>query len=481
MRYAIIQRLVGLFLLLFSLVMAAPLVISLMYRDGEFVHFTESFMLIAVTGLLFWLPVRKATGNLRVREAFLVVTLFWVSLGVLSGLPFMLGTHTDLVDSVFESVSAFTTTGATVIVGLDNLPPSILFYRQLLQWLGGMGVVVLAVAVLPMLGVGGMQLYRAETPGPIKDDKLMPRIQHTARALWLLYCVLTVACALAYWLAGMSLFDAVAHSFATVSSGGFSTHDASLGFFDSPVIESVAVIFMLAGAINFSVHLVAFMRSQPGAYWRNTETRVFLLTVAALTLIIAVMLFYEGTHDSVASSLRYSLFQVVSVITSTGFTTADFSSWPLFLPVLLMFSSFMGGCSGSTAGGMKVIRVVVLFKQALVQPVRLLHPAIARSVKIDRGPIPEQVQQAIWGFFSTYVAVFVVFMLLVISTGETQVTAFSSVAACLNNLGPGLGAVTSNFTAVSDPAKVVLTAAMIMGRLEIFTLLVLLTPTYWRN
>ncbi len=481
MRLAVVQRILGLFLVLFSLTLIPPSVLSIAYGDGELVHFVESIGLMLGTGLLMWLPVLGAPRDLRAREVFFIVTMFWVMLGLMAGLPFMLGPHLSFTDSAFESVSAFTTTGATVLTGLDHLPKSVLFYRAQLQWFGGMGVVVLAVAILPMLGVGGMQLYRAETPGPMKDEKITPRISHAARALWVIYVGLTLACAVGYWAAGMSWFDAITHAFTTLSTGGFSTHDASMGYFKSPAIDVIASVFMLAGGMNFSVHFMALRARSPLTYWRDPEVRTFLVVVGLITLGIAAMLLWNGNYVSPWQALRYSLFQVSSIVTSTGFTTTDFSVWPLFVPVLLMLSSFMGGCAGSTAGGMKVIRCIVLGKQARRDIGRLVHPTMVRPLKLAGRPLPDRAVDAVWGFFSVYVAVFSVMMLAVMATGIDHVTAFAAVTTCINNMGPGLGDVTSNFVTVNPAAKWVLTATMLLGRLEIFTALVLLMPRYWRG
>lgn len=481
MRVTVVQRILGLFLILFSVALLPPTALSLAYGDGELAHFGMSIALVLVIGTLLWLPVRKASAELRTREVFVIVTMFWVALGLISGLPFMLGPHLSFTDSAFEAVSGFTTTGATVIIGLDEVPKSVLFYRAELQWLGGMGVVVLAVAILPMLGVGGMQLYRAETPGPMKDEKITPRISHSARALWGIYVGLTAACAFLFWLGGMSVFDALTHSFATLSTGGFSTHDASMAFFNSPFIDVVASIFMLAGGMNFGVHYLVVRGRNPIGYWRDPEVRTFLLVIAVVTLVVAGMLMFDGKYPNPWQALRYSLFQVSSIITSTGFTTDNFSVWPLFVPVLLMLMSFMGGCAGSTGGGMKVIRCLILAKQVKRDIAGLVHPHLVRPLKIGGRPIPERVMDAVWGFFATYVATFSVIMLLVMATGVDHVTAFSAVTTCINNMGPGLGKVTSNFVSINPVAKWLLIMAMLLGRLEVFTILVLFSPRFWRS
>lgn len=474
-----IGRVFGVLLVLFSVTMLIPLALSWWYRDGESASFLLTFGIILGLGLVLWLPLRHQRVELRTRDGFVIVTLFWIVLGLLSALPFVIGPHLGYTDSVFEAVSAFTTTGATTIVGLDGLPRSILYYRQQLQFLGGMGVIVLAVAVLPLLGIGGMQLYRAETPGPMKEERLTPRIGHTARALWLIYVGLTGACAFAYWLAGMDAFDAVGHSFATVSTGGFSTHDASMGYFKSPLIEVIAALFMLLGALNFGVLFTAWQTFSLQALLGNTEVRAFLGIVVAVTGIEAAILAYTG-YTGLGEGLRQALFHVISCITSTGFTATDFSVWPLFLPTLLVFVGFVGGCGGSTAGGLKVLRVVLLFRNSLLEARKLLHPRLVACVKLGNRVIPQRIMEGVWGFFSLYVAVFVALMLAVMSTGVDQVTAFSAVATCINNMGPGLGEVSANFVALDAGVKWLLVLAMWLGRLELFTILVLLAPTLWR-
>jgi trk system potassium uptake protein TrkH len=462
--------------------MLPPVLIALIYRDGEAWPFLTAFAVVLGTGLVIFLPVIRVRHELRLRDGFLVVALFWVVLGLAGALPFALaGPSLSITNAVFESISGLTTTGATVILGLDELPKSILFYRQQLQWLGGMGIIVLAVAVLPMLGVGGMQLYRAETPGPIKDTKLTPRITETAKALWYIYLWLTIACALAYWGAGMSLFDAVGHSFATVAIGGFSTHDLSMGYFDSTAIELIAVIFMILGGVNFALHFVAVRRRDVVVYWRDSEFRFYLFLILAVTAIVTVTLYRTDTYIDWGSAFTKGLFQVVSIGTTTGFTTAEFYFWPPFLEILLLFTSFIGACAGSTGGGIKVIRFLLLIKQGLREVGRLVHPSAQLPVRIGGKSVSHRVVDAVWGFFSLYVACFILMYLLLAATGLDLLTAFSAVAACINNLGPGLAQVGAHYNGLSDAAKWILCVAMLLGRLEIFTLLVLLTPAFWQR
>jgi len=478
-----IQRILGILLMLFSITMLPPILVSFIYGDGAQSSFALAFIVTLSTGLVFWLPVHRSRRELRLRDGFLVVVLFWTVLGLFGALPLALydGLGMSFTDAAFESISGLTTTGATVITGLDQLPHSILYYRQQLQWLGGMGIIVLAVAILPMLGIGGMQLYKAETPGPMKDSKLTPRITETAKALWYIYLGLTVACALAYWFAGMNGFDAIGHSFSTIAIGGFSTHDASMGFFNSSLIELVAIIFMLLAGMNFALHFLSWRAFSVRPYIQDSEARFYLSLLLFISLVTAAYLYLSGSTDDVTTAIQYGVFQTVSIGTTTGFTTTGYDTWPGLLPVLLLFISFVGGCAGSTGGGMKVIRFVLLLKQGLRELTRLVHPSAQIPVKIGNKIMSDRVINSVWGFFSAYVALFVIMMVILMATGMDQVTAFSAVAACMNNLGPGLGDVASHYGDISDIAKWVLCFAMLLGRLEIFTLLVLLTPAFWRK
>ncbi len=481
-----IQRILGQLLMLFSASMLPPFAVSLWFGDGAHYAFLEGFALILAVGVALWAPVRSSRRELRLRDGFLIVVMFWVVLSLTGAVPLLLGEQPamTLTDAVFESVSGLTTTGATVLTGLDSLPESMQFYRQLLQWFGGMGIVVLAVAVLPMLGIGGMQLYRAETPGPIKDAKLTPRITETANWLWRVYLGLTVACALAYWACGMGLFDAILHSFSTVSIGGFSSHDASMGYFDNPLIEGVAVVFMAIAGVNFALHFTTVSRWRtPGIrhYLADSEARTYAMLLATVALVTSAYLYLSGTYESPVDAVRNGVFQSVSIGTTTGFTTAGYHTWPSFLPVLLLFSSFVGGCAGSTGGGLKVIRVLLLFKQGMREIIRLIHPAAQVPIKVGGSVTQFRVVDAVWGFFATYVATFAYILLALMATGLDQVTAFSATAASMNNLGPGLGDVAANYGDISSLAKWILCVAMLLGRLEIFTLLVVLSPAFWRS
>jgi len=478
-----VQQILGLLLMLFSLTMLPPVFISAWYQDGSAPAFVSGFLVSLTAGLAIWAPVRREGRELRTRDGFLVVAGFWTLLGLFGAAPlvFVEQPRLSLTDAVFEAVSGLTTTGATVIVGLDRVAPAILYYRAQLHWLGGMGIVVLAVAVLPMLGVGGAQLYRAETPGAVKDNRLTPRITETAKALWYVYLGLTTACSLAYWAAGMSPFDAICHSFATMATGGFSTHDASLGYFQSPVINGIAIVFMVLAGVNFSLHFMVWQSRSLRNYTRDPEFGAYLAILIVVSICVAVYLYNTGEYGSLPEAILSATFSVVSIMTTTGFTIADFSVWPGALPVLLVFIMFIGGCGGSTTGGIKVMRWLLLYRQGSREVVRLIHPAAEIPVRLGEAVVPQRVVDAVWGFFAIYVVLFGAMMLVLLGTGVDQVTAFSAIAASLNNVGPGLGEVAANFTTIRSVDKWVCVLAMLLGRLEIFTLFVLISPAFWRR
>jgi len=469
--------------MLFSLSMFPPMFVSALFLDEALKDFSLTFVVTFLLGLAVWMPTQGRYQELRMRDGFLVVVLFWSVLSFCGALPFLFSPHHHLsfTDSIFEAFSGLTTTGATVVQDIEALPISLRFYRQQLQWMGGMGIIVLAVAVLPMLGVGGMQLYRAETPGPIKDAKLTPRITETAKALWYIYLGLTICCALAYWLAGMSVMDAIGHSFSTISIGGFSLYNDSLAHFNNPLIEVIAIVFMLIAGVNFSLHFFSFQRLSLKVYREDSEFRFYILFLLLVTVLVSLVLIWQQTFPGFWDNIRYGVFQAVSIGTTTGFTTTSFASWPLMLPTLLLFVSFVGGCAGSTGGGLKAIRVLLLFKQGSRELKRLIHPSGLFSIKLGNKAIPDGVVESVWGFFSAYLFLFVLLMLLLMMTGLDQVTAFSAIAACMNNMGPGLGDVSQHYGNINDVGKWILCAAMLLGRLEIFTLLVLFRPMFWRS
>jgi trk system potassium uptake protein TrkH len=479
----VIQRILGLLVMLFSLSMLPPVFVSAWYHDGGAAAFVLAFLVTLLTGFLLWAPARNDTRELRSRDGFLVVAAFWTVLSSFGAAPLVFVDVPDLTitQAVFEAVSGLTTTGATVLTGLDELPRSVLFYRAQLNWLGGMGIVVLAVAVLPMLGVGGFQLYRAETPGAIKDTKLTPRITQTAKALWYLYLGLTAACALSYWLAGMSPFDAICHSFATLGTGGFSTHDASIAWYHNPTLNLVVTAFMFLGGVNFSLHFLVWRSKRIGQYLRDPEFRGYLAILAVLILFCTGYLLASGRYTDPQQAAADAAFTVVSVMTTTGFRATDFSVWPGALPVLMIFIMFIGGCAGSAAGGMKVIRWLLLYRQGLREVVLLVHPAAEIPIKLGRATIPQRVVDGVWGFFAMYVVFFAAMLLVLTATGIDQVTAFAAIAACINNVGPGLGKVAHDYASFGMLDQWVCILAMLLGRLEIFTLFVLISPAFWRR
>ncbi len=480
-----VQRVLGALLMVFSVTMLPPALLAVATADGVATAFLLTFGLLLALGAVLWLPVRRSRRELRTRDGFFVVAMFWIVLGGAGAVPLLIQDVIPftIVDALFESVSGLTTTGATAIVGIDGLPISIQYYRQQLQWLGGMGIIVLAVAILPMLGIGGMQLYRAELPGPVKDAKITPRIAETAKALWYIYLGLTVACALAYWLAGMSVFDAISHAFTTIATGGFSTYDASMGHFDSALIEMIAVVFMIISALNYSLHFMVWRRRSIEPWRSDPELKAFLVVVlVVIAMVMGGLMLYQSAHGlSQDETWHHAIFQVVSFATTTGYTTASYSAWPAFLPVLLLFVAVVGGCANSTSGGLKVVRVLLLWRQGGREILRLIHPQAQIPVKMGDRPVNERVIDAVWGFLAAYVVLFALLMLLMMAMGLDQVTAFSAVASGLANLGPALGDVASNFASVDDGPKLLMCVAMIMGRLEIFTLLVLFTPAFWRR
>lgn len=481
MHLTVILRITGTLLTLFSFAFLLPVVVALLYGEKTLSTFFSAFAITLLSGLVLWLPLR-GKRELRGGDGFLVTALFYLGLGIFGAIPFWLADATDLTftDSVFESISGLTTTGATTIAGLDSLPKSLLLYRQMLQWMGGMGIIVLAVAIFPMLGIGGMQLYRTESAGPIKDNKLTPRITETAKALWYIYIGLTAACALAYWLAGMNGFDAISHSFSTVSIGGFSTHDASLGYFNSAKIETVAIVFMILSGINFALHFLVWRRRNPLQYLQDMEVRAYLLVLLLVAAIVCTILWLNP--DSTSQPFRDGLFQAVSITTTTGFTTDNFAAWPSVAPIILLFAAFAGGCAGSTAGGIKIIRVLMIYLQGMREVKRLIHPNGVFTIKLGRNAVSDRLVDAVWSFFSVYVFFFLLSVCALMAVGDLDfITAFSAVGACLNNLGPGLGDVALNYAEISPSIKWILMFNMVLGRLEIFTLLVLLTPAYWRR
>ena len=480
MNYKSILNLLGILLGIFSLSFIPPLILTYMYNESGGEVFLYSFLFFSIFGGAIWAATRQKNLPLNISDGFVVTTLFWVVLACAGSVPFYFF-GLSVSDAIFESASGITTTGATTIVGLDNLPKSILLYRQLLQWIGGMGLIVLAVAVMPALGIGGGQLYKMELPGSHGNQKLTPKITDSAKALWKIYVGLTVACATLYLLSGMNVFDSIAHSLSTVAGGGFSTHDESIGFFDSALIEGVCIIFMLLSAASFAVHYAAIFGGKPLKYFYDSEFRFFLSVVLLIVVISLIVHIISNSYTDIFSAFSTTVFHVVSTVTTSGFTTENFSLWPGFLPYLLLVGAFMGACSQSVGGGIKAWRVLIMINQAYKEILKTIHPNAVLSSKIGTKVIDAKIAEKVWGFFSIYVFIFMFLLMAMLGTGLSFETAFSAVGACLNNLGPGLGDVASNYANVSEFGKFILCFAMILGRLEIFTLLVLFTPAFWRR
>ena len=482
MHLAFVSRVLGLMLMVFSTSMLVPIIFATIYQENTLPMFFLAFTITMIVGFLSWLPARNMKGEIRIRDGFIITVLFWLVLSTFGALPFALSEETNLsfIDALFESISGLTTTGATVFTNLEDLPKSILYYRQQLQWLGGIGIVVIAVSILPMIGVGGMQIYKAETPGPIKDTKLTPRIAETANALFKIYVFLTVVCAIAYWVAGMSWFDALSHSFSTISIGGFSTYDESLGHFDNNAVLTIASIFMVVSGLNFALHYTAWHARSIKSYISDPEARLFVLVILFGILVTTYFLYTTASMPN-EDILFVGVFQLISILTTTGFTTTEFHLWPSFLPFFLILLSFFGACAGSTGGGIKMGRILIMSQQVVREIYRLIHPNAVLPIKTKKHKIPERVTDGIWAFFGIYFFIFYVLVLLLLANNLDYITAWSATAASFNNLGPGLGAVAENYADLNAMSKAILCSGMLLGRLEVFTLLVVLSPTFWRN
>lgn len=476
-------RVLSFLLMCLSLSQLPPIAVGWYYGESDLFPFLISALVTFGSGFFLWALTHRNTTELRTRDGFLIVALFWTVLSAYSALPFCMTKeiHLPFVDAVFETVSGLTTTGATILTGLDTLPHSILYYRSQLHFLGGMGVIVLAVAVLPMLGIGGLQLFRAETSGIFKDSKLTPRIAETAKALWIIYIALNILCTMAFWLNGMSLFDALLYAFATISTGGFAPHDASFGYYPSAALQLWAILFMTLGALNFSLHYLFFRQGNLLAFWRDAETRTFLRFQILLVLVIGTALLLKHAYTEPSKAFLDSLFHVISISTTTGFTTTDISIWPVFIPILMLVGGLIGGCAGSTAGGIKTIRLLVILKQGTREINRLIHPAGEFLLKINHKTIPDRVVDSVWGFIGVYMIVFNVILMSLMWFGLDFTEAFSSVISAMANIGPALGKVATNYSSASDGAKWILAFAMLVGRLEVFSVMVLFSPGFWKQ
>ena len=484
LRVGVVVNLLSVVVVMFAITMLLPLGVSLFLADGAERAYDQAVVVTAFAGGLGWLATRRGRRELRPRDGFLFVALVWTVLPAFATLPLLVQLPgLTFTDAYFEAMSALTATGATVLSGLDQLPPSINVWRCLLQWIGGMGVIVLAVAILPLLGVGGRQLLKAETPGPMKEQQLTPRITQTAKGLWLVYVVLTVLCALGYRWAGVSWLDAVMHAFSTVSLGGFSPHDASFGHWNAQAIEWVAIAFMLAAGVNFGTHFVAMRRLSFRPYRFDQEGRAFIVLTLASVAMIASYLHVHGVYEDVRTSLRHAAFNVVSVATTTGYSSTDYAVWPLFAPLWMLMLCTFSTCSGSAGGGIKMMRALLMLQQALRELARIVHPRATMPIKLGGQVVENQIIFAVLAYMLVYGVTLTLITILLVGTGLDLLSAFAASAACLNNLGPGLGQVgpATTYAVLSDFQTWICTTAMLLGRLELLTVFVLVTPTFWRK
>lgn len=482
--YYPVFKVLGGVLMLFGLTMAVPLGFSHFCHDGIEEGFALSMAITMAIGAGLFLHCRHLDRELQPHDGFLLATLVWVVLPVFGAIPLLLHIPgLSFTDAYFEAVSGLTTTGATVLTGLEKLPVSINIWRCFMVLLGGMGIIVLAVAILPLLGVGGSQVFKAETPGPMKDDKLTPRIAETARGLWAVYFVVATACLLAFRWAGMSWPDAFMHMCSTMGLGGLAGYDASFGAFDSPLIEAVAIVFMLLAGVNFALYFRVWQRRSIQPLWRDLEARLFFALMAASVAVVTVFLIVHGVYPDWPTALRHAAFNVISVATTTGFATVDYAQWPMFAPILMLFLCGFATCAGSTGGGIKLSRSLLLMKQVQREFTRLLHPRAVRPVTLGGAVVDTQVLFSVQAFMLVYGAVLVAGTMALLLTGLDVISAFTAVVACINNTGPGLGQVgpAGNYQGLSDVQTWICTAVMLLGRLELFAVLVLFTPQFWRR
>ncbi|MFP4588228.1 MAG: TrkH family potassium uptake protein [Desulfohalobiaceae bacterium] len=482
MRWRFVLRSVGLIICVIGLLQLPLILVSLCFRDAQAIVFFQSLSLACSFGLLLYVLFRSHRVEIiAIREGMAIVSLGWVGAGLFGALPFYLSGQIPLfTDCVFEAFSGLTTTGASILEDVEALAPTLLLWRSLCHWLGGMGIILLSLAILPFLGVGGMQLYKAEVPGPT-PDKLRPRIKDTALLLWKVYLLFSCLLFLLLLLGGMNTFQAVNHAFSTIATGGFSTQNISVGHFDSLYLELVMILFMLIAGTNFALHF-RLLGGQVKPYWRNTEFRVFALLVLSGVVLVSLSVWGE-VYDNLGESLRYSSFQVMSLITSTGYSTADYDLWPGLAQVVLLLCMLMGGCAGSTAGGMKCMRLILLFKHGVRELKRLIHPRAVMHLKIGGKLVPEEVLQGIWGYFVLYLFLTALSALALAAMGLDIVTAFTAVIACVSNIGPGFAEVgpAQNYSQVPLAGKWVLSLCMLLGRLEIYTVLIMFHPQFWKN
>lgn len=482
-RFAPVYRALGMIIMLFGLTMLAPLILSYLVADGAWAAYDEAFALTMLSGAFLWYRYRNCKRDLSIRDGFLMVVLVWSVLPAFAAIPLMLQLGISHTDAYFEAMSGLTTTGSTVLSNIDSLPMSINLWRHQLVWVGGMGLIVLAIAILPLLGIGGRQMFKAETPGPMKDAKMTPRIAETAKGLWLVYLGVTVACVLGYHWAGMNWFDAVCHAFSTMGLGGFSTHDASFGYFNSPAIEMVAIFFMLIAGMNFGTLFLAVNGRSLRPYLRDPEAGWFIGVTLLSILVIAVYIWKDGAYPDLETAIRHAAFNVISIATTTGYASVDYALWPIFAPVWMLFLSSFVTSAGSTGGGIKMMRALLLYKQVYRELVRAMHPSAVYNVRIGGQVAPQSILFAVLAFGFMYMVSIVSLTLLLLFTGLDIVSAFTAVVASVNNTGPGLGVVgpSTTYEVLEDFQTWVCIFGMLLGRLEIFTLLVVLTPAFWRK
>jgi trk system potassium uptake protein TrkH len=475
----------GLMLVVFSVAYLLPAVAALIYDDYTVLwDFLLPMLWTFLAGVLMWLLTRRHKGELSIRHGYLLVVTMWTAMPAFATLPLLLALPgLSFTDAYFETMSGISTTGATVLTGLDGLAPAINLWRHELNWLGGMGIIVLAVAVLPLLGIGGRQLFKAETPGPMKDTALTPRIAETARNLWVVYAGITLACIFLLKWAGMNWLDAVCHSFAAMGLGGFSTHDASVGFFNSPLIEVILIVFMLLAALNFATHFLAWRGKSLRVYLHDAEAVATIILILSSCLGIALFLWWQGVYPAFWTALRHASFNLVSLATDCGFASVDFNQWPIFAPLWMLFLSCIACSSGSTGGGIKMIRTLMLVKQAGREFLKLLHPSVINPLKIGGHVVDNNIVFAVLAFIFLYFMSVMTLTFTLLISGLDFMSSFSAVVACINNAGPGLNQVgpASNYQGLTDFQTWVCTLAMLIGRLEIFTVLILFTPQFWRR
>ena len=482
MRWRFILKIIGVLIFFFGLTMVFSVLVGLYYRDTSLIPLLKSMAMTVAAGLILYLLFRKAEAEIiSQREGMAIVAVGWAAVGLFGAIPFYLGDgQFTFTDAVFESVSGFTTTGASVLTSIESVSKGLLFWRSFIQWLGGMGIIVLSVAILPFLGVGGMQLYKAEVPSPV-PDKLKPRIRDTAMILWKVYALISLVEVILLMLGGMALYDALCHTFTTMPTGGFSTKNTSVAYYDSVYFDCVFIFFMLLAGINFSLHY-QMIRGKPLAFWQDSECRFFLGAVALLTIVVSLDVF-RTVYDTLGEALRYGAFQVVSIITTTGYATADYEQWPAMSQLLLLLCMFMGASAGSTGGGMKSLRVILCFKYCYRELFALIHPHAVTHIKIGGKTVPDDVMRSVLGFLALYIGLFALSSIVLAGLGVDFTTSFSAVAASIGNIGPGFGAVgpVENFSGIPVAGKWLLIWCMLLGRLEIFTVIILVVPEFWRK